>query len=59
MPKEDEDEEMDMMDSDEDQAKESHKRHHHDRKHMNALPPRKAIKKLIYKELDIIAPQIF
>jgi len=39
-------------------AEEKHKGHKCHRGH-HGLPPRKAMKKLICRELDLIAPQIF
>jgi hypothetical protein len=54
-----EDEDMELADSDEEVPKHGHKRCHRGEKKTGALPPRKAIKKLIYRELDNLAPQIF
>jgi len=55
---------MDLMDSEEEHHKENHHKDKHRKckyakKHLNALPPRKSIKKLIFREMDTLAPKIF
>lgn len=52
---------MELMDSEEDVPKEhhEHKRGKYGKKNLNSLPPRKAIKKLIFRELENQAHLIF